>query len=64
MGRLLFAVLLAALGACASSPSPGPASPMDLDAALLAEGMHGETIDLNADLARGLPVALVFWQAW
>jgi hypothetical protein len=63
MAKLISAALLAVLVACASSP---PSEVVDVDArsALSAHGIEGQVIDLNADLERGLPVALVFWQAW
>jgi uncharacterized lipoprotein len=63
MPKLISAALLAVLAACASSPA-SEAVVVDARSALSAHDIEGRVIDLNADLERGLPVALVFWQAW
>jgi hypothetical protein len=66
MRLLLSSSLLLLVAACASSPSSGtgPDGTVPLADALRAELIQGDAIDLNADLAAGRPIALVFWQAW
>jgi len=57
------ALLLVCLtAACASAPKDS--SLVGLEEALQADLFRGGSVDLNADLAGGEPVALVFWQAW
>ena len=61
--NLALAAALTTFGAsCASAPVEF--SPMEREAALNADLLDGGTIDLNADLAAGRPVALVYWQSW
>ncbi len=64
--RLLTATCLALVAACASAPADhdAPLDPAALSAALDAELFGGGTVDLNAALTAGRPIALVFWQAW
>lgn len=54
----LVLVTVLGLGACAA-PQPAPAR-----ADLKVVDLAGETHDLDAALARGEAVALVFWQTW
>jgi hypothetical protein len=66
MRGLLSASLLVLASACASTPSGDPEQTpsISLSAALQADLLEGGSIDLNADLVAGRPVALIFWQAW
>ncbi len=64
--RWIAATCLALAAACASAPvdHDAPLDPAALSAALEADLFGGGSVDLNAALTAGRPVALVFWQAW
>lgn len=55
--------ILVLLAGCAGSGGPPPA-PVAPQVSLDLTGMAGERLDLDAGLARGETVALVFWQTW
>ncbi len=64
MKQLCIPLLLLATACASSDPAPVLESSIVTSAPLIVTDMDGETHDLDATLAAGVPVALVFWQSW
>jgi len=64
MNKQLLAALCLLLGACASAAREEASVPPVDDGPLVVQDMRGNELDLDATIASGKTVALVFWQTW
>lgn len=60
----LVALALGAVASCASGPSPARTTEVAVPASLAMTDIDGRDLDLDAALADGKAVALVWWQTW